>query len=110
MLITRRAPQDLTSTWFSRNRVTRGGGFGAPIVNCTAAWTAASKFNAMTLESLGMHETAKANGAVTLSSRLFRQLNDELPAEWERIKRELKICAAPQGDASSCLPRLAAQV
>jgi hypothetical protein len=51
----------------------------------------ASKFNAMTLESLGMYETAKANGAVTLSSRLFRQLNDELSAEWERIKRELKI-------------------
>lgn len=51
----------------------------------------ASKFNAMTLESLGMYETAKANGAVTLSSRLFRQLNDELSAEWERIKKELKI-------------------
>lgn len=52
---------------------------------------AASKFNAMTLESLGMYETAKANGAITLSSRLFRQLNDELSAEWEHIKRELKI-------------------
>lgn len=52
---------------------------------------AASKFNAMTLESLGMYETAKANGAITLSSSLFRQLNDELSAEWERIKQELKI-------------------
>lgn len=52
---------------------------------------AAPKFNAMTLESLGTYETAKANGAVTLSSRLFRELNDELSAEWERIKRELKI-------------------
>jgi hypothetical protein len=45
----------------------------------------------MALESLGMYETAKANGAITLSSRLFRQLNDELSAEWECIKRELKI-------------------
>jgi hypothetical protein len=52
---------------------------------------AASRFNAMTLESLGMYETAKANGAITLSSKLFRQLNDELSAEWERIKNELKI-------------------
>jgi hypothetical protein len=52
---------------------------------------AASKFNAMTLDSLGMYEAAKSTGAITLSSRLFRQLNDELSAEWERIKRELKI-------------------
>jgi hypothetical protein len=52
---------------------------------------AAAKFNAMTLDSLGMYETAKSTGAITLSSRLFRQLNDELSAEWERIKRELKI-------------------
>lgn len=52
---------------------------------------AMSKFNAMTLESLGMYETAKANGAIPLSSKLFRQLNDELSAEWEGIKRELRI-------------------
>lgn len=52
---------------------------------------AAPKFYAMTLESLGLYETAKAHGAVTLSSRLFRQLNDELSAEWERIKRALKV-------------------
>lgn len=52
---------------------------------------AAPKFNAMTLESLGMYETAKANGAITLSSRVFHQLNAELSAEWERIKVELKI-------------------
>jgi hypothetical protein len=38
-----------------------------------------------------VYKTAKANGAVTLSSRLFRQLKDELSAEWERIKMELKI-------------------
>ena len=52
---------------------------------------AVPKFNAMTLESLGMYETAKANGAITLSSRLFHQLNAELSIEWERIKVELKI-------------------
>lgn len=50
----------------------------------------ARKFSAMTLESLGMYETAKANAAVTLLSRLFRQLNAELSVEWERIKAELK--------------------
>ena len=38
-----------------------------------------------------MYETAKANGAITLSSRLFHQLNAELSIEWERIKVELKI-------------------
>lgn len=52
---------------------------------------AAPKFNAMALDSLGMYETAKANGAITLSSRLFHQLNAELSIEWERIKAELKI-------------------
>lgn len=52
---------------------------------------AAPKFNAMTLDSLGMYETAKANGAITLSSRVFHQLNAELSIEWERIKAELKI-------------------
>ena len=51
----------------------------------------ASKFNAMALDSIGMYETAKASGAITLSSRLFRGLNDQLSAEWERIKMELKI-------------------
>lgn len=51
----------------------------------------ASKFSAMTLESLGMYETAKANGAITLSSRVFGDMNDALSIEWDRIKAELKI-------------------
>ena len=51
----------------------------------------ASKFNAMTLESLGMYETAKANGAITLSSRVFNEMNDALSIEWDRIKAELHI-------------------
>jgi hypothetical protein len=52
---------------------------------------AAPKFNAMTLESLGMYETAKANGAITLSSKVFHRLNAELSAEWEQIKIGLSI-------------------
>ena len=52
---------------------------------------AAPTFYAMSLESLGMYETAKASGAVTLSSRLFRQLNSDLSADWGRIKAELRI-------------------
>lgn len=52
---------------------------------------AAPKFNAMTLESLGMYETAKANAAITLSSKVFHRLNAELSAEWDQIKAELKI-------------------
>lgn len=51
----------------------------------------ASKFNAMTLESFGMYETAKANGAITLSSRVFSEMNDALSIEWDRIKAELHI-------------------
>jgi hypothetical protein len=49
------------------------------------------RFNAMTLESLGMYETAKATAAITLSSKLFHKLNDELSAEWEQIKADLGI-------------------
>jgi hypothetical protein len=51
----------------------------------------ASKFNAMILESLGMYETAKANGAITLSSRVFTEMNDALSIEWDRIRAELHI-------------------
>ncbi len=51
----------------------------------------ALKFTAMTLESLGMYETAKANGAITLSSRVFNEMNDALSIEWDRIKKELHI-------------------
>jgi hypothetical protein len=51
----------------------------------------APKFNAMTLESLGMYETAKANAAITLSSKTFQRLNAELSAEWDHVKSGLKI-------------------
>jgi hypothetical protein len=51
----------------------------------------APKFNAMTLESLGVYETTKANAAITLSSKTFHQLNADLSAEWDQIKAGLKI-------------------
>ena len=49
------------------------------------------KFNAMTLDSLGMYETAKASGAVVLSSKVFEELNPTLSQEWDRIKAALRI-------------------
>lgn len=49
------------------------------------------RFNAMTQESLGMYESAKATAGITLSSKLFLKLNDELSAEWEQIKTTLGI-------------------
>ena len=52
---------------------------------------AARQFNAMTLESLGMYETAKANAAITLSSKTFELMNAELSAEWDQVKAGLNI-------------------
>lgn len=49
------------------------------------------EFNAMMLDTLLMYETAKANAAVTLSSKLFEKLNAALSAEWNTIKTALKI-------------------
>lgn len=52
---------------------------------------ASEPFNAMTLESLAMYETAKATAGITLSSSSFHKLNDDLSAEWEQIKVGLGI-------------------
>lgn len=49
------------------------------------------QFNAMALTSFSMYEAAKANAAVTLSSKLFDKLNPSLSKEWEKIKVALKI-------------------
>lgn len=49
------------------------------------------RFNAMMLESVGMYEAAKATAAITLSSKLFAKLNNELSAEWDQIKADLGI-------------------
>lgn len=49
------------------------------------------EFNAMTMDALSMYETAKANAAVTLSSKIFEEINPSLSAEWDTIKATLKI-------------------
>lgn len=45
----------------------------------------------MTLESLGVYETAEVIAAVTLSSKLFHKLNNELSVELEQIKADFGI-------------------
>jgi hypothetical protein len=49
------------------------------------------QFNAMALEAVSLYETAKANAAVTLSSRIFEELNPSLSTEWDAIKVALSI-------------------
>lgn len=49
------------------------------------------QFNAMALTTFSMYETAKANAAVTLSSKVFDKMNPSLSQEWEEIKVALKI-------------------
>jgi hypothetical protein len=52
---------------------------------------AKAEFSAITLDTLSMYETAKSNAAVTLSSKLFGEMNVGLSAEWEQIKAVLKM-------------------
>lgn len=49
------------------------------------------EFNAMTLDALCMYETTKASAAITLSSRIFDEMNPSLSAEWDEIKATLGI-------------------
>ena len=49
------------------------------------------EFNAMALTASSMYETAKANAAITLSSKIFDKFNPSLSKEWEKIKVALKI-------------------
>ena len=49
------------------------------------------QFNAQALEALSMYETAKSNAAVTLSSEMFDDLNPSLSAEWDKVKKTLRI-------------------
>ena len=48
-------------------------------------------FNARALDAMSMYETSKANAAITLSSEIFDDLNLSLSAEWEDVKKALKI-------------------
>lgn len=50
-----------------------------------------AQFNAHALTAMTMYETAKANGAITLSSKIFDDLNPMLSEEWEAVKVTLKI-------------------
>lgn len=53
--------------------------------------TAGTRFSAQAMDFYSDYETAKAVGAITLSSRLFIDLNPSLSQEWERIKKALQV-------------------
>jgi hypothetical protein len=50
-----------------------------------------SQFAVQTLEAFNAYETAKATAAITLSERVFHQLNDEVRAQWRLVKTALNI-------------------
>lgn len=52
---------------------------------------AKSPFTAIALDTMSMYETAKSNAAITLSSKLFDEMNSDLSMQWEQIKTALKI-------------------
>jgi hypothetical protein len=49
------------------------------------------QFNAHALDAVSMYESAKATAAVTLSSKIFDELNTSLSAEWDKIKTTLRM-------------------
>lgn len=49
------------------------------------------QFKAHALDALTMYEAAKANAGITLSSKIFDDLNPTLSTEWDNIKATLKI-------------------
>lgn len=50
-----------------------------------------SEFNAMALEEYVLYETAKANAAITLSGKIFNEMNPTLSEEWASIQKTLSI-------------------
>lgn len=52
---------------------------------------AITKFTAQTLDALSTYETTKASAAITLSSKSFEELNPSLSAEWDKIRKVLRI-------------------
>lgn len=52
---------------------------------------AVAQFNAHTLNAVSMYESSKATAAITLSSKIFDELNPSLSAEWDMIKEALNI-------------------
>lgn len=51
----------------------------------------ASAFKATVLNELVIYESTKATGAITLSSKIFDEINPQLSTEWERMKSDLKL-------------------
>lgn len=51
----------------------------------------AAKFAAQTLHSLTLYETSKATAAITLSSRIFEEVNSAVTIEWQHVKKALGI-------------------
>jgi hypothetical protein len=50
-----------------------------------------AEFTAMMLDTLASYETAKANGGVVLSSKIFQRLNPALSLEWDQVKATLRM-------------------
>lgn len=48
-------------------------------------------FEASALEITGVYEMAKANGGITLSSRIFNAKKDELDERWSKIRQKLEL-------------------
>lgn len=48
-------------------------------------------FTVYTLESLCTYETAKANGGIVLSSKVFEKINPAVSGEWEQLKAALRM-------------------
>ena len=49
------------------------------------------QFTAGALNSVSMYESAKASASITLSSRIFDDLNPDLSSEWNTIRESLEI-------------------
>lgn len=46
---------------------------------------------ATVLNELVIYESTKANGAITLSSKIFDEINPQLSTEWKKIKNDLEL-------------------
>jgi len=45
----------------------------------------------MTLENMALYETTKSSAGITLSSKYFEQMNDALSAQWDAVKKAVKL-------------------
>ena len=52
---------------------------------------AGSEFDIKASQIYVLYETSKASAGITLSSRIFEQVNPSLSKDWERIRQSLKI-------------------